>query len=274
MTDTWSLNDIPWDELDPHRVDPNLLAVVKAAAVVEANSADYVRYLHRVFASDASFQGAAEIWGHEERQHGDALGQWAERIDPDFNYARCLKRFQAGYQIPVDAEHSVRGSRAAELVARCVVESGTCSLYAAIRDASREPVLRTIAGFIAQDEARHYRLFQTHLQRYLEGRPMGWVERCKVAFGRVFETSDDELSYAYYSTNIAEAEPDTRYERRRAAREYSRKVLRLYEYRHLRAAGHMICRAADLNPAHRISRFTLWMVWKAVQWRTGRLPAG
>ena len=54
----------------------------------------------------------------------------------------------------------MRGSRAGELLARCVVESGTCSYYAALRDATREPVLRQICHHIAQDEARHYRLFR------------------------------------------------------------------------------------------------------------------
>ncbi|MEQ8266944.1 MAG: hypothetical protein RH982_07095 [Parvibaculum sp.] len=34
--------------------------------------------------------------------------------------------------IPLDAVQSVRGSRGGELIARCVVESGTSSCYTAI----------------------------------------------------------------------------------------------------------------------------------------------
>ena len=45
------------------------------------------------------------------------------------------------------------------MIARCVVESGTSSYYSAIRDATEEPVLQEIAGRIAADEYRHYKLF-------------------------------------------------------------------------------------------------------------------
>ena len=58
----------------------------------------------------------------------------------------------------------MRGSRRGEMIARCVVESGTSSLYSAIRDASEEPVLKEVAGRIAADEFRHYRLFYDILQ--------------------------------------------------------------------------------------------------------------
>jgi rubrerythrin len=235
---------------------------VKASALVEANSADYVRYLHNVFANDPDFSQAASYWGVEERQHGDALGRWAETVDPTFIFEQRLARFRAGYQIPLEAARSVRGSQAGELVARCVVESGTCSFYSAIRDTCEEPVLRQIAGFIAQDEARHYRLFKTHLSRYLANRKMGLWERCKITYGRVAEADDDELAFAYYSANTRGAAGAPAYNRKTCAREYSRQTLRLYEFRHLRAAAHMILRAADLNPASRLSRFGIWLGWR------------
>ena len=59
---------------------------------------------------------------------------------------------------------SIRGSKRGEMIARCVVESGTSSYYSAIRDATDEPVLKEIAGRIAADEYRHYKLFYETLQ--------------------------------------------------------------------------------------------------------------
>ncbi len=268
MKSSWTLDDIPWSDIDPGRVDRELLQAVKAAALVEANSADYVRYLHNVFAADESFKRAASHWGTEERQHGDALGRWAQIVDPSFDYEQCLNQFRAGYQIPLEAESSVRGSPAGELVARCVVESGTCSFYSAIRDRSDEPVLKRIAGFIAQDEARHYRLFKTHLQRYLDEPAMGTLQRCRIAFERVAETDDDELAYAYYSANIA---PSTAYDRRDCARAYAVRSLQLYEFKHVRSAAHMILGAADLNPSKRLAKIGIWLGWKAIRWRTWTL---
>jgi len=263
----WSLEDIAWADVDPARVDPELLEAVKAAALVEANSADYVRYLHNVFGDDPEFRQAASYWGEEERQHGDALGRWAQLVDPAFDYPARLARFRAGYRIPVDAANSVRGSRAGELVARCVVESGTCSFYASLRDTCAEPVLKQIAGFIAQDEARHYRLFKTHLERYLGERRMSLWERCKIAYGRVAEADDDELAFAYYSANTPETANPRAYERKACARAYSRRTLQRYEFRHVRAAAHMILRAADINPTSRLAKIGIWLSWRVLQLR-------
>ncbi len=271
MRTSWSLDDIPWADVEPSKVGGGLLEAVKAASLVEANSADYVRYLHNIFSTDESFKRAASHWGIEERQHGDALGKWAQIVDPSFQYETCLEQFRSGYQIPLDTDASVRGSRAGELVARCVVESGTCSFYSAIRDRSEEPVLKRIAGFIAQDEARHYRLFKTHLLRYLVNRKMSTLERCRIAYDRVAETDDDELAYAYYSANVALSDDAKDYDRHECARAYSVRTMQLYDFKHVRAAAHMILNAADLNPRSRLSKLGIWLGWKTIQWRTSRL---
>ena len=116
----WQLTDIDWSAFAAVAVDPRLLAAVKTAAVVEANSRDYVRYLHNVFANDPQFKSAVTRWGEEEAQHGAALGRWAELADPSFDFGASLARFRAGYSLPLATSHSVRGSCAGELLARCV----------------------------------------------------------------------------------------------------------------------------------------------------------
>ena len=68
---------------------------------------------------------------------------------------------------------SVRGSQAGELIARCIVETGTSSYYTALDDATDEPVLKQICRKIAADEFRHYKLFYAHLDRYLERERLG-----------------------------------------------------------------------------------------------------
>ena len=69
----WTLNDIPWDSFDPTKVDPDMLRIVKAAAMVEYNGGIYAEYLCSVFADDPQFQDAAQRWAFEEVQHGSAL---------------------------------------------------------------------------------------------------------------------------------------------------------------------------------------------------------
>jgi len=92
----WTLDDIPWSRIDPARVDPDLVAVVKAASLVERNAGDYVTYLCRVFAGDSAFQSAVRTWGTEEERHGLALGRWAEIVDPGFDHEASFQRFRAG----------------------------------------------------------------------------------------------------------------------------------------------------------------------------------
>ena len=44
----WNLADLPWDSFRRDLVDPRLLAIIKAAALVEHNSASYGEHLAQV----------------------------------------------------------------------------------------------------------------------------------------------------------------------------------------------------------------------------------
>lgn len=265
----WTLEQVRWAAFDAARVDPDILKVVKAAALVEGNSGDYVAYLRNVFADDPEFVAAAEEWGREEAQHGAALAAWASRADPEFDYARAMARFREGFALPLDAQASVRGSRAGELVARCVVECGTSSFYSAIRDATDEPVLKEICHRIAGDEFRHYRLFHKHLKRYQAAEPLSFARRLRIALGRVSEASDDELSMAFWCGNGAVGE----YRRDEAFRAYESRAARLYRPGHVARLVAMIAKAVGLDPQGRLVAFAEKAAWRLLQLRLRRLPA-
>lgn len=241
----WTLDDIPWDRFDASKIDPDHLKLAKAAAMVEYNSADYVAYLENVFADDPAFLEAAREWGVEERQHGAALGKWAQMADPDFDFETRFALFREGFRPDVEASQSVRGSRAGELVARCMVEVGTSSYYSALGDAAQEPVLEAICRKIAADEHRHYKLFYDHLKRYVDKDNLSKLGRMRVALGRIVETEDDELSYAFYAANAdLEREP---YDRKQANSAYMRRAYRYYSDNHVDRAIAMIFKAIGLT---------------------------
>src|SRR5690606_39156852 len=128
-----------------------------------------------------------------------ALGTWAQRIDPSWDFDEAMEKFRAGYQpehFINDVNASIRGSRAGEMVARCMVEVGTSSFYSAIRNSTEEPVLKQIAKYIAGDEFRHYKCFYDIMQKYLDEDKLTVLGRLKVAVGRISESEDDELAYA------------------------------------------------------------------------------
>ncbi len=263
----WSLDDIAWERFDASAVDAEVVKAVKAAALVEHNSADYVTYLCNVFEGDPEFQAAARIWGAEEEQHGKALARWARLADPGFDFEHCLARFRAGYRLPLEARESVRGSRSAELLARCVVEVGTSSLYSAIRDATEEPVLKAISHRIAGDEFRHYKLFYDHLKRYRAAQPLGLWRGLRVAFGRVAETTDDELAFAYYCATGDRAA----YDRKRCSRAYERRAAGLYRFGHIARALAMILKAVGLKPQGRLHKLLVRAAWRLLGLRKRRL---
>lgn len=57
-------------------------------------------------------------------------------------------------------------TQALELASRCVIETGTATLYRATRDAAIDPVLREIADHIQRDEVRHFKYFFSFFRRY------------------------------------------------------------------------------------------------------------
>lgn len=270
----WTLDDIHWDAFDPNAVDPTMLAVVKAAALVEYNAPDYVTYLKRVFVSAGPETHAAiEQWGKEESQHGKALGRWAETADPSFNLQATFARFRKGYQPDhfksEDVGRSVRGSRRGEMIARCVVESGTSSYYSAIRDHTREPVLQEIAGRIAADEYRHYKLFYDTLHAQDEPDLSFW-KKLRVAIGRVNESDDDELSYACYCASIPpEREAEEPYDRKKYARIAYQRSLVVYRRRHIEKLAQMVAKAVGAKPHGALTRWATALLWRGMQMRAG-----
>jgi len=258
----WTLADIPWSEFEPSRIDRAVLKVVKAAALVERNGDDYATYLCSVFADDPDFCILARAWAKEEIQHGEALARWAQLADPEFDFGAASRRFTEGYRVSLDATESIRGSRAGEFVARCIVEVGTSSFYSALRDSIDEPVLREICRRIAADEVRHYKLFRRQLQRYLEQEGVGFWRRLSIAIGRLLETEDDELAYAYYAANGG-GEP---YDRARNMQAYIGNTLPRYRLSHVERGMSMIFKAVGL--AHKgwifriASRAAHWFLQK------------
>ena len=270
----WTLDDVAWSKFEPAKVDPGLLAAVKAAALVEYNAPDYVAYLKRVYrGAPESTIRSIEHWGEEEIQHGLALARWAELADSSFDFNRAFERFKTRYRPPHfdDAERSVRGSKRGEMIARCVVESGTSSFYSAIRDATDEPVLKEVAGRIAADEFRHYLLFYNILQSDPEPDLPRW-RKLWVAITRVKESDDDELACAYYCGNVAaEQESAMPYKRRTYARAYHARAMTLYRRHHIDKLVKMVVKPTGFNPSGRLSEFAGAALWRVLMTRSAMM---
>lgn len=260
----WSLNDVAWDSFDASKVDHEIVPLVKAAAMVEKNGLDYAVYLKRVFKDDPDFKMAIDNWAVEEVQHGDALGTWSMLADPGWNFDQSFQRYRDGYKLPLDADFSVRGSLTGELIARCMVETGTSSYYTALADATGEPVLKQICKLIGADEYRHFKLFYDHMRRYLGREKLGLFSRLKIAGGRITESEDDELAFAYHCGNEPEGAV---YDHERCIAGYMGRAMGFYQWKHIERSTGMVLKTVGLPPRGRLGDGAAKLAWTLLQRR-------
>lgn len=257
----WTLEDIPWSEFDARRVDPGLLRLAKTASLVEYNSADYTAYLSNVFHDDARFRKAVANWEVEERRHGEALARWAAMADPSFDFEASFAAFVAAFRLPIEARQSVRGSRTGELIARCMVETGTHCYYTALADRAEEPVLKAICRRIAEDEAAHYALFHRAMKRYQAKERLLLAQRIAIALARVTEIEDDELARAFHAANDL-GQP---YDRKTHSRAFSRLAVACYRAEHVSRMAEMMSTAVGFDPAGRTGKVVTGIARRTIE---------
>lgn len=173
----WSIDRIAFDRIAHERIvgEEPWLYVLAAASFVESLSDLYARNLLEYMADDPeASRWLRERWEPEELQHGRALRQYVQTVWPAFDWLAAFDGFCADYR-PCCKPELLEPTRALEMVARCVVETGTSGLYGLLQRISPEPVLATLAGHIRNDEVGHYKYFYHFFLRYRETeRPSRW----------------------------------------------------------------------------------------------------
>jgi hypothetical protein len=128
--------------------DEPMVLLLAASSFVEAASHVYSCNLAAHFAGDDEVSEWLEKqWEPQETQHGRMLRTYA-----DYSTRCSLQRLEP--------------ARGLEMVARCVVEMGTATLYRAIRDCAEDPALKRLADKISLDELSHYRHFRSYFKKY------------------------------------------------------------------------------------------------------------
>jgi hypothetical protein len=195
----WSLADIDYVAIDRPLVagDATLFQIVALASFIETGSDLYAHNLVAYFDDDAEVaQWLAQSWEHEEVQHGAALRAYVERAWPDFDWRRAFDAFFDEYSQTCTVP-DLEPARALELAARCVVETGTATLYSALHAYAREPVLKDLAGRIYADEVRHYKHFYRYFRRYQARERHGRWRVGRTLGKRLFATRNDDGLCAY-----------------------------------------------------------------------------
>lgn len=194
----WTVESLDFSQIEIQRVRQNedLFFLLCSASFVESGSDLYTHNLVDHFAGDETLQTwLSQHWEHEELQHGRALAAYVKAVWPEFDWDKGFASFWDEYGAVCTAEQ-LEPSRGLELAARCVVETGTASLYRALNDITDEPVLKQLTGHIKSDEVRHYKNFYQHFRLYREREGFSRYKVFRAILRRVNEIRSEDSDIA------------------------------------------------------------------------------
>lgn len=198
----WSLADIRFDTIDPALVrdDEFLFVTLTCASFVEILSDTYTGNLVKHFDGETDITAWLDrSWQTEEVQHGHALKAYVQAVWPEFDWERGHQAFKAEYETYCTMEQ-LEAKPGLEMVARCVIEMGTCTFYRAMHDYVREPVLRELLANIKADEAAHYTHFRRYFSVYNSRKKHGVLEVVRTIWRRLFEIRGEDAFIAFKHT--------------------------------------------------------------------------
>jgi hypothetical protein len=203
---SWSVETIPYHQLDRSRIesDTRLFYLLSSASFIEITSDLYTRSLVEFFGDDHETTDWLKYgWEPEELQHGVALKRYVQTAWPDFDWDGAYRSFFADYS-RICCVENLAPSRALELAARCVIETGTSSFYRMLGEASPEPVLTQLAFNIATDEVRHYKHFYQYFRRYCERERQGRVAIFRTLLSRTADIQSEDAFIAFKHIYLTE----------------------------------------------------------------------
>lgn len=201
----WSIEDIPFHAIERERMkdDAFLLYVVAAAAFIEITSDVYTRNLADFFRGDEDVvEWLKCTWEGEELRHGGALRRYIEFAWPEFGWDDAYRNFLAEF-VRFCSVDQLAPTRALEMAARCVVETGTATFYRALAEMSPEPVLGKIAAAISADEIRHYKHFYRFFLRYREHERPSRAAVARTLWARIGEVDGEDAFYGFKHAYLA-----------------------------------------------------------------------
>ncbi|SAL52204.1 ferritin-like domain-containing protein [Caballeronia humi] len=194
----WRIEDIDLSRIDRSKAVSNehLLLLLCACSFIESGTDLYTSNLSSYFNDDPEISAwLINEWEPEEMQHGRALKSYIHHVWPEFDWDTAFKNFFAEYSLTCSMEDFEK-KRALEMVARCVVETGTATLYRAINQCSDEPVLKQITDNIRTDEVRHYKHFFRFFKKYNKIESNGRMAVLGALLRRVLEMKNEDSEIA------------------------------------------------------------------------------
>jgi hypothetical protein len=198
--ENWSLDEIPLNAIDLPRVQhrEDLFYLVTAASFVEIAAELYTDNLASYFQGDEEvLNWLQHRWKVEEIRHGYVLRSYVRHVWPEFDWEAAYSAFFADYSRQCTVSE-FEPSRDLEMVARCVVETGTATFYQTLAVQTEEPVLAGIATRIRAEEINHYKHFYRYFRKLSAFDPPSRLQIFSALRRRVFEARRDDAECALW----------------------------------------------------------------------------
>ena len=262
ISNHWQPGDF---DLSSSALAPPILHITKTVCLLESRCDDYADYLRAIFRErESHWNDAIDQWNTEECQHGVMLRHLSESVDSSFDFPNSMSHYEGIVSYHDPTGESVRGSVAAEMVSRCVVEALASTLYRVIADAIDDSAGINVYSALAQDEARHFGMFLKMLETESKNENVGFVARTKFAMQRMLELEDSQIIVA---SSVIAGRSKQKIRLRREANEYLAQLYSLYRWKHLRYAAKMLLHTVSIRPRRLPLAFATFVLWSGVRIR-------
>lgn len=198
---SWYLDDIDFSAVNIGRVtnDRTLFATLASASFVEIFSQKYAANLIQLFARDTQLtRWLTQQWQRDEVRHGEALKRYVQTAWPDFDWEAAYRRFEQEYSALCSVAQ-LESRLPLELIARCVVETGTSSFYRALQSYVDETVLLQILERIRCDEIAHFSHFRHSFIEYNRQQRQSVPDILRTIWRRIREIDNEDAFIAFKS---------------------------------------------------------------------------
>ena len=234
--------DIAYTDIDVDMIKENiyLFKTLVIASFIEITSHIYERNLNKHFKNDnETTQWLQQVWEPEETQHGKSLKRYISTVWPEFDWEKHYKIFTESY-LPLCNMGALEPTRAGEMIARMVVETGTSSLYKALANYAidlNEPVLRDLASRISKDEVCHFEMFEKVFKKYKDEQKLSRNDIMMILYARLREINNEDIKIAFESIQSEQSYDEYIHQTKLFAKQY-------YPYK---MAAKMFIRPLGLN---------------------------
>jgi hypothetical protein len=207
----WNPKQIQYDKIDKEELlaNPVLFYVITASSFLESTVNLYTANLIEFFKDDIEVTNwLKELWEPEELTHGIATKKYIQHAWPEYNWQKAYDSFCLEYSIYCKVE-LLRPTRALEMLARCVTETGASTMYRAISSYTNEPILRDLMDKMSKDEVKHYSNFYNTLISYDHSERNSFISKACTISNRYKIVSQEDLGTALKHVNSGWEKPET-----------------------------------------------------------------